>query len=136
MGTQLRSAARPGPVPLKQSRTRIESSETVVILSLAIPPRHCTQRADRGLARERESRGRPLGGSCATSTRTGPSDTDGRSPESETLEREETEPWALSCRASCLQNKLISPYRTSGLWGLIGAHSSSRSAYSTATVAW
>src|SRR5262244_2751279 len=90
-----------------------------------------TQSAANGLARERGSRGIPLVGSCAASARTGPSDTYGRSPESETLERDEREQWALSCRASCIQNKLISPYRTSGLWGLIGAHSSIRSAYST-----
>ena len=108
----------------------------MVILSLAVPPKPCTQSAGRGLARERASRGIPLGGSCATSTRTGPSDTYGRSPESETRERDETEPWALSYRMPCIQHKLISRYRTRGLWGLIGAPSRSRSVCSTATVAW
>src|SRR5215467_9322536 len=95
-----------------------------------------TRSAANGRARERESRGRPLVGSCATSTRTGPSDTDGRSPEHETLARDETEPWALSCRVPYSQNELISLYHTSGLWELIGAHSSIRSVYSTATVVW
>jgi hypothetical protein len=35
----------PSPVPLKKSRTRIKSSETVVIFSLAVPPKPCTQSA-------------------------------------------------------------------------------------------
>src|SRR4029453_16448954 len=46
-----------------------------------------TQSAANGLARERASRGIPLVGSCASSASTGPSDTYGRAPERETLER-------------------------------------------------
>ena len=34
----------------------------MAILSLAVLPKPCTQRTGRGLARERESQGRPLGG--------------------------------------------------------------------------
>src|SRR4029453_7405112 len=48
-----------------------------------------TQSAANGLARERESRGIPLVGSCASSASTGSSDTYGRSLERETLERNE-----------------------------------------------
>src|SRR5499426_845976 len=61
----------------------------VVILSLAVPREPCTQSASKGRARERASRGIPLVESRASSTRTGPSDTNGRSPESEMLERGE-----------------------------------------------
>src|SRR5262249_4474170 len=63
----------------------------VVILSLAVPREPCTQSASKGRARERESRGIPLVESRASSTRTGPSDTNGRSPESEILERGESD---------------------------------------------
>src|SRR2546426_7311878 len=48
-----------------------------------------TQSAANGLARERGSRGIPLVGSCAASASTGPSDTYGRSPERDILERDE-----------------------------------------------
>src|SRR5262249_58262687 len=94
----------------------------------------CTQSAANGLARERGSRGIPLVGSCAASASTGPSDTYGRSPERETLARNERELWVLSYRPLYLENERISLCRTSGLWGLIGARSSIRSLCSTATV--
>jgi len=42
-----------GPVPLKKSRDRVELSETLVILSLAVPRKACTSSAATGLARER-----------------------------------------------------------------------------------
>ena len=43
-----------GPVPLKKSRDRVELSEALVILSLAVPRKACTSSAATGLARERE----------------------------------------------------------------------------------
>src|SRR5215510_12786170 len=82
-------------VPFKQCRARIKWSETSVILSLAVPPKPCTESDSRRLVRERETRGLPLVGSCATSTCTRPSDTDGRSPERATIEKGGTDLWAL-----------------------------------------
>src|ERR687892_88003 len=80
-------------------------------------------------------RGIHLVGSCASSASTGPSDTYGRSPERDILERGKRELWALLCRPSCSQNERISRCRTIGLWALIGARSGIRSVCSTVTVA-
>src|SRR5205807_9371578 len=83
-----------------------------------------------------ENRGIPLVGSCATSTCTRPSDTDGRSPARETCEKGGTEPWALSSQPRCLPNEMSRPLHTIGMWELLGGHSLIRSACSTATVTW
>src|SRR5262249_28403342 len=102
-------------VPFKKYRTRIEWSETSVILSLAVPPKPCTPSASRRLVRERETRGIPLVGSCATCTCTRPSDTDGRSLERETFEKDETAPWVLLYQPLCRPNKMSRLCHTSGL---------------------
>jgi Transposase len=119
------------PVPFEKSRDQVESSETVVILLLAVPWMPRTSSAGQGLARERESHGIPLVRSCASSTRAGPSDPYGRSSEREILARNERELWALSCRMPWMPNARSSPCHMSGLWVLIGAHGSIRSLGST-----
>src|SRR5215831_1523890 len=114
--TKAHGPSRAGcPVPFEKSCDRVESSETVVILSLAVPWMPRTSSAGQGLARERESRGIPLVESRAPSTRTGPSDTYARSSQRETLERDERELWALSYRPSCSPNERISPHPTIAL---------------------
>jgi hypothetical protein len=52
--SKTRAVARiPKPCTIKEEPNSDRISETVVILSLAVPPKPCTQSAGRGLARER-----------------------------------------------------------------------------------